>query len=377
MHVTIPFIDLETQLEKVRSQVDAAIKRVLDHGQFIMGPEVADFEKDLQCFSETKHVISCSNGTDALSIALMALGVGKGDAIFVPSFTFISTAEVVALRLATPVFVDINPRTYTMCPHSLARSIEHAKKLGLKAKGIISVDLFGQPADHDALRKVTEAYALWNIVDAAQSFGALYKGSSTLSCGLISTTSFFPAKPLGCYGDGGAIFTDNEDLASLMRSIRVHGQGKVRYETSRLGITGRLDTLQAAILIEKLKIFPKEVKMRNRVASYYSEGLEGVVETPFVAEGSGSVWAQYTIKTKHRDRMQEGMKAKGVPTVVYYPNPLHTQTPYADFPKDPRGLVETEAVAREVLSLPMHPYLTEDVQDYIIRNLKLYAACSL
>ncbi|MEI8321249.1 MAG: DegT/DnrJ/EryC1/StrS family aminotransferase [Alphaproteobacteria bacterium] len=367
---TVAFIDLKTQLETIRPNIDGAIKKVLDHGHFIMGPEVVEFEKDLSAFTHMPHVISCSNGTDAITIALMALDVGPGDAVFVPSFTFISTAEVVALRGATPVFVDIDLRTYTMCPISLERSIHHAKKLGLNLKGIISVDLFGQPSDHDKINELAKAHKLWTIVDGAQSFGATYKGKSTFAYGLIGTTSFFPAKPLGGYGDGGAIFTQDSELADAMKSIRLHGQGKVRYETSRLGLTGRIDTLQAAILIEKLKIFAHEMKLRNKVAAHYSAALKDVATVPFVPEHGGSVWAQYTLRITNRDHVRDHLNQQGIPAVVYYPHPLHTQAPYREFPRDPEGLKVTDHCAKEVISLPMHPYLTEDVQNRIIEGVR-------
>ncbi len=366
----LPFIDLKTQLETIRPQIDKAIQHVLDHGNFIMGPEIDQLEKDLSAFSKVPHVISCSNGTDAITMALMALDVKAGEIVFVPSFTFISTAEVVALRGAVPLFVDINPQTYTMCPLSLERCIAYAQKMGLVAKGIITVDLFGQPSDHDRIQAIAEAHKLWVIVDAAQSFGATYKGKSTVAYGAIATTSFFPAKPLGGYGDGGAIFTHNPELAETLKSIRVHGQGKVRYETSRLGLTGRLDTIQAAILIEKLKIFAAEIEKRNQAAHYYSTHLENYMTVPFVADHNVSVWAQYTVQTEKRNHLKDHLMEHGIPAVVYYPNPLHTQPPYAHFPSDPEGLKATDYCAQNVLSFPMHPYLTNETQDFIINQIK-------
>ena len=366
---TIAFIDLAAQQACIRPQLEAALKRVLDHGNYVQGPEVAAFEAALSQYTGTPHVVGCADGTDALTMVLMALDVGPGDAIFVPSFTFISTAEVVALRGATPIFVDVREDTYNMCPKSLESALQAVKKTDLKAKGIISVDLFGQPADHKAIQAVAEDHKLWVLVDAAQSMGATYEGKHTVNYGIAATTSFFPAKPLGGYGDGGAIFTHNEELAAKLKMIRLHGQGSIPYETSILGITGRLDTLQAAILIEKLKIFPQEIQARNRVAENYTKTLKGVT-TPFVPPHNVSVWAQYTIQVEGRDALREHLKEKGIPTGIYYPKPLHMQRPYQNYPR--AQVPVTERICERVLSLPMHPYLRESSQEYIVETIRKY-----
>ncbi len=365
----IAFIDLAAQQARIRPQLDSALQRVLDHGNYVQGPEVAAFELALCQYTGVPHVLGCADGTDALTMVLMALNVGPGDAVFVPSFTFISTAEVVALRGATPVFVDVREDTYNMCPKSLESAVQKIKKTGLKPKGIISVDLFGQPADHRAIQAVADDHKIWVMVDAAQSLGATYEGKHTVNYGIAATTSFFPAKPLGGYGDGGAIFTHDGELAAKLKMIRLHGQGAVPYETSVLGITGRLDTLQAAILIEKLKIFPEEVEARNRVAENYTKALKGV-QTPFVAPRNLSVWAQYTIQVEDRDTLREHLKEKGIPTGIYYPKPLHTQPPYRNYPRT--ELPVTERICNRVVSLPMHPYLVESVQEYILDTIQQY-----
>jgi dTDP-4-amino-4,6-dideoxygalactose transaminase len=365
----IAFIDLAAQQARIRPHLDSAIKGVLDHGNYVQGPEVAAFESALSQYTGVPHVLGCADGTDALTMVLMALDVGPGDAVFVPPFTFISTAEVVALRGATPVFVDVREDTYNMCPKSLESAIQNIKKTDLKAKGIISVDLFGQPADHKAIQQVADQHKLWVMVDAAQSLGATYEGKHTVNYGIAATTSFFPAKPLGGYGDGGAIFTHDAELAAKLKMIRLHGQGSIPYETSVLGITGRLDTLQAAILIEKLKIFPEEVEARNRVADTYTKGLTSI-QTPFVEPHNISVWAQYTIQVEDRDALREHLKEKGIPTGIYYPKPLHTQLPYQAYPRT--DLAVTEKICERVMSLPMHPYLTGSAQDYIIEAIQRY-----
>lgn len=367
----IPFIDLISQQALIKDALDAAWHRVLAHGQYIMGPEVAAFEEQLQGFAEVPHVISCANGTDALFMGLMAYGIGPGDAVFVPSFTFAATAEVVALIGATPVFVDVQDDAFNMCPHSLQEAISHLQKTtSLNPKAVIPVDLFGQPADHDPIAKIAQTHGLKVIVDAAQSAGALYKGKPTLSYGDMATTSFFPAKPLGGYGDGGAIFTHDADLAEVLRSIRVHGQGKTRYQNIRLGMTGRLDTLQAAILIEKLKIFPTEMEKRQKVADIYEAGLGNILKTPRLSSDCTSVWAQYTLQVENRDVLQKALGEEGVPTMIYYPEPLHTQKPYKDALKAPNGLPVTERLANTVLSLPMHAYLSKEDQDYVMQQVK-------
>ncbi len=369
----LQFIDLHAQQHRIRDKIDARIQKVLEHGGYIMGPEVFQLEKALSLFCGAKHSISCANGTDALGLILMAKGVGAGDAIFVPAFTFAATAEVVAWVGATPIFIDSDPNTFNMCPQSLKHGIEKTKVLGLKPTAIISVDLFGLPADYDALQSIANENKLWILDDAAQGFGGVYKGRKIGTLGLATATSFFPAKPLGCYGDGGAIFTDDDELAAIIRSLRVHGQGSDKYDNVRVGINGRLDTLQAAILIEKLAIFEDEIEERNVIASHYNQGLEDIVRTPKIFDTMTSTWAQYTIllnRTVDRGAILAALKEKGVPTAIYYPKPLHQQIAYKDYPSATLSLPVAEDYASRVLSLPMHPYLTRDDQDYIITALR-------
>jgi dTDP-4-amino-4,6-dideoxygalactose transaminase len=368
----IAFIDLAAQRRRIGSAMDEAVLRVIDHGGYIMGPEVKQLEADLSAFCGAKHVVSCANGTDALAFVLMAKGVKPGDAVLCPTFTFAATAEVVAWTGATAVFVDVHEDTFNLDTASLAAGLKTARGLGLNPVGVIPVDLFGQPADYDAIEAFCKREGLWVLCDAAQSFGAAYKGRKVGSIGLATTTSFFPAKPLGCYGDGGAVFTDDEELATVMRSIRVHGQGTDKYDNVRIGMNGRLDTIQAAVLIEKLKIFPDEIVARDRVAKRYNELLRDVAVVPEVPHGLTSVWAQYTLRVAglDRDQFQADLKSKGVPTAVYYPRPLHQQTAYRHYPAAGNGLPVSERLASEVVSLPMHPYLTEEVQDRVIAAVK-------
>ena len=370
MSDSIAFIDLAAQRRRIGSRMDEAILRVVNHGGYIMGPEVKQFEADLSAFCGAKHVISCANGTDALALVLMAKSVKPGQAILCPSFTFAATAEVVAWLGAVPIFVDCLPKTFNMDPASLEFGINTARQLGLKPVGVIPVDLFGQPADYDAIEAICAREDLWILCDAAQSFGASYRGRKLGTIGAATSTSFFPAKPLGCYGDGGAVFTNDDELAAIMRSLRVHGQGSDKYDNVRIGMNGRLDTMQAAVLIEKLKIFPDEIAARDRVAKRYNEMLGDVVAVPVVAEGNTSVWAQYTMRVPNRDALAAALKAKGVPTAIYYPKPLHQQTAYSKFPCAGNGVPVSERLAGEVLSLPMHPYLEEAVQDRIITAVR-------
>jgi dTDP-4-amino-4,6-dideoxygalactose transaminase len=370
MSDSIAFIDLAAQRRRIGSRMDEAILRVVNHGGYIMGPEVKQFEADLSAFCGARHVISCANGTDALTLVLMAKSVKPGQAILCPSFTFAATAEVVAWLGAIPIFVDCLPETFNMDPASLEFGINTARQLGLKPVGVIPVDLFGQPADYDAIEAICAREDLWILCDAAQSFGASYRGRKLGTIGAATSTSFFPAKPLGCYGDGGAVFTNDDELAAIMRSLRVHGQGSDKYDNVRIGMNGRLDTMQAAVLIEKLKIFPDEIAARDRVAKRYNEMLGDVVVVPVVAEGNTSVWAQYTMRVPNRDALAAALKAKGVPTAVYYPKPLHQQTAYSKFPSAGNGVPVSERLADEVLSLPMHPYLEEAVQDRIITAVR-------
>ena len=363
------FIDLGAQQARIKPQIDARIQAVLSHGNYIMGPEVRELEAGLSIFCGAKHSLGCANGTDALQLALMALDVRPGDAVFCPTFTFASTAEVVPPMGATPVMVDVQEDSFNLDVESLKRAIVYAKSLGLRPAGVIPVDLFGLPADYDAIEAIAATEGMWIIADSAQGFGATYRGRTTGSIGTIATTSFFPAKPLGCYGDGGAIFTGDDELAALIQSYRVHGKGSHKYDNERIGLNSRLDTLQAAILIEKLAIYADEIAARQVVASRYADGIGDALVTPIVRGDCQSVWAQYTVKTKpgqDRAAIMAALKERGVPTVVYYPRPLHRQTAYASYPVDPAGLPIAEALAERVFSLPMHPYLEETTQAQII-----------
>jgi dTDP-4-amino-4,6-dideoxygalactose transaminase len=362
----IELIDLGAQRRRIGARMDQAILRVVDHGKYIMGPEVAELEKKLAAFCGAKHCIGVANGTDALLLALMAKGVTRGDAVLVPSFTFAATAEVVALLGATPVFVDVLEESFNLDPASLESAIVAAKAAGLAPKAVIPVDLFGQPADYDAIEPAARRHGLWILSDAAQSFGASYRGRKVGAIGDIVTTSFFPAKPLGCYGDGGAVFTDDDAVAAVIRSLRVHGQGSDKYDNVRIGVNGRLDTIQAAVLLEKLAIFEDEVAARLRVAERYNERLGNRVRVPRLIPGATSVWAQYTIVTDERDRVAQSCKAAGVPTAIYYPLALSQQTAYLGYPKPAAGVPVSERLSRQVLSLPMHPYLDAPTQDRII-----------
>jgi len=369
----VPFIDLAAQRRRLGKSIDEAVSRVLAHCQFINGPEVTQLEAALAAFSGARHVVSCASGTDALLMVLMAKDVGRGDAVLCPSFTFCATGEAVALTGAVPVFVDVDEATFNMDAASLRRGIASAKKLGLKPKAVIPVDLFGQSADHDAIAAVAAEEGLFVLDDAAQAFGASYKGRRLGASGLATATSFFPAKPLGCFGDGGAIFTDDAELAATLRSIRVHGQGSDKYDNVRLGLTGRLDTMQAAILLEKLKIFEDEIAARNKVAERYAQGLGNVVTVPHLASGCTSVWAQYTIRLPKgcdRDGFAAALKSQGIPTAIYYPKSMHQQTAYRQFPVADGGLPASESLSGDVISLPMHAYLDEPTQDRIIKAVR-------
>jgi dTDP-4-amino-4,6-dideoxygalactose transaminase len=368
----VAFIDIGAQRRRLGTKIDDAVARVLTHCQFINGPEVAQLESDLAAFCGAKHVVACASGTDALLMVLMAQGIGPGDAVICPSFTFCATGEVVALTGATPLFVDVDEATFNMNIASLKKGIAAARKLGLKVKAVIPVDLFGQSADHDAIAEVAKSEGLFVLDDAAQSFGATYKGKRLGTFGLATATSFFPAKPLGCFGDGGAIFTDDADLAERLRSVRVHGQGTEKYDNVRLGLTARLDTMQAAILIEKLKIFQDEIDARNKVASRYFDALHNIVTAPRVTDGNVSVWAQYTIRLPRggRDAFAEALKAQGIPTAIYYPKSMHQQTAYKQYPVVEGGLPVSEKLSDDVISLPMHAYLDQAAQDRVIKAVR-------
>lgn len=370
MDAAIQFIDLEAQQARIRLQLDAALARVLAHGQYIMGPEVANLEARLSAFCGAPHTVACASGTDALTLALMALGVRPGDAILIPAFTFAATAEVAPLLGAVPVFVDVRADSFNLDPGALEAGIDAARRAGLRTVGVISVDLFGQPADYDAIHEVAQRHGLWVVADGAQSFGAGWGDRKVGRLAKLTTTSFFPAKPLGCYGDGGAVFTDDPELAAVIRSLRVHGQGEDKYDNVRIGMNARLDTVQAAILLTKLDIFADEIQRRHRAAALYDTLLAGLVTTPSLCEGASSTWAQYTIRSPDRDALRRQLATGGIPTAVYYPRPLHRQTAYRDFPVAAGGCPIAERLATEVLSLPMHPYLDQATQEKIAAALR-------
>ena len=364
----IPFIDLAAQRRRLGSAVDSAVSRVLNHCQFILGPEVRAFEAEMAAFCGAKHVVTCASGTDALVLGLRAMGIGPGDAVLCPSFTFCATAEVAALVGATPVFVDVDAATFNIDASGIAGAVAAAKSAGLTPKALIPVDLFGLPANHAAVAAAAKAANLLILDDAAQAFGASYNNRRLGTFGHATATSFFPAKPLGCYGDGGAVMTDDDALADAMRSLRVHGQGSDKYDNVRIGLASRLDTLQAAVLSEKLKIFPEEIAARDRVARRYAEGLADVAIVPTVPAGYTSVWAQYTLRLPagKRDALAAALKAEGIPTAIYYPIPLHRQQAYKNYPVGKGGVAVSEKLAAEVISLPMHAYLDEPTQDRIV-----------
>lgn len=378
----IPFIDLQAQRQRLGQPLEDAILKVVRSGAYIMGPEIAQLEAALAAFGQAPHALSCASGTDALVLPLMAWGIGPGDAVFCPSFTFAATAEAMPLVGASPVFVDILPDTYNLDAAKLEAAIQAVKDQGeLTPRAIIAVDLFGQPADYPAIFEVAQRHALKLISDSAQGFGCTLNGRHPIHWADVTTTSFFPAKPLGCYGDGGAVLSKDDRFHDLLVSLRVHGQavksdleGKTfdhdpKYLNMRVGTNSRMDTVQAAVLLQKLTIFEGEIEARNRVAARYAEGLSDVVATPKVIDGGVSVWAQYTIETDDRDGLGAALREEGIPTAVYYPMPLHRQPPYAAYPQ-PGGLPVTEAKAGRVISLPMHAYLEPDVQDQIIAAIR-------
>jgi UDP-2-acetamido-2-deoxy-ribo-hexuluronate aminotransferase len=378
--MTIAFIDLQAQRARIADKIDKAVLDVVHDGRYVMGPWVTTFESQLAAFSGAKHALGCANGTDALALPLMAWGVGAGDAVFCPAFTFCATAEIIPWDGATPVFVDIDPKTYNMDPASLEAAIAMVKAEGkLVPKVIIGVCLFGQAADYRALRAIADAHGMKLIADSAQGFGTTIDGRHPTDFAHAVTTSFFPAKPLGCYGDGGAVLTNDTALANLIDSYRVHGKATPedlaahqfehdpRYLNMRIGINSRLDSIQAAILIEKLAIFADEIEARNRIAARYNEQLAGhVKQVPHVPEGFLSTWAQYTVEHDNRAGLAEYLKSKGVPSAVYYPVPMHKQAPYAHYPIAPGGLPVSDEKAATVISLPMHPYMDDATQDIII-----------
>jgi dTDP-4-amino-4,6-dideoxygalactose transaminase len=368
----VPFIDVGAQRRRLGRAIDDAIARVTEHCQFIQGPEVAEFEARLAEFCGARYAVGCASGTDALMLVLMAKGIGPGDAVICPAFTFCATAEVVVLLGATPVFADVDAETFNLNAASVKRAIATAKQHGLKPKALIPVDLFGLPADYDALLPVAKEEGLFVLDDAAQGFGATYKGRKLGIVAPATATSFFPAKPLGCYGDGGAVLTDDAGLVEVLKSLRVHGQGTDKYDNVRIGMTSRLDTVQAAVLIEKLKIFADEIEARDRAARRYADGLKDVCVVPEVPEGMTSIWAQYTIRLKPgvRDGLAVKLKAQGVPTAVYYPKPLHRLEAYKRFPVADNGIPTTDQLSEEVISLPMHAYLDAATQDRVIEAVR-------
>lgn len=376
----IPFIDLQAQRLRLAGKIEAAVQEAVVGGAWVMGPQVRQFEADLAAFGQAKHALGCANGTDALALPLMAWGVGRGDAVFVPSFTFAATAEVVPWFDAEPVFVDVDADTYNIDPAALERAIEEIKSEGrLTPRVVIAVDLFGQPADYPAIKAVCDRHGLKLISDSAQGFGCTIDGAHPLKWADVTTTSFFPAKPLGCYGDGGAVLTNDDELAQLMDSIRVHGKAVAvdlkdrtfdhdpKYLNMRIGLNSRLDTIQAAVLIEKLKVFGQEIEWRNAAAARYNDALRPhVAKVPDVPAGNVSNWAQYTIEHPDRDGLAAHLKANDVPTAVYYPIPLHLQPAYEHYPRGAGGLPVTERLKDVVVSLPMHSDLDAATQDKII-----------
>ena len=368
----IPFIDLQAQRARIADKIDAAVSKVIKSGAYIFGPEVKQLEGQLAEFAQAKHCIANANGTDALVLPLWAWGVGEGDAVFCPSFTFAATAEIVPWTNATPVFVDVLPDTYNMDPKALEAAIAGIKKEGkLKPRVVIAVDLFGQPADYPAIAAICQREGLKLVADSAQSYGCTLNGKHPMAWADAQTTSFFPAKPLGCYGDGGATLTNNDDDNVMMRSLAFHGaSGDDKYNCARIGMNSRLDTIQAAILIEKLAIFADEIVARNDIADRYAQMLEGVVQIPRIIEGGVSTWAQYVIEADNRDALAAHLREAGIPTAQYYPKPLHKQTAYENFPIGAGGLPVSERIAHRVLALPMHPYLDGQTQTKITNAIR-------
>tara|TARA_B100002019_G_scaffold48349_1_gene40934 strand:+ start:166 stop:1305 length:1140 start_codon:yes stop_codon:yes gene_type:complete len=369
------FIDLKTQQKLIRNNIDKRISNVLNHGQYIQGPEIKELENKLSIFSKSKFVLCCSSGTDALLLGLIALGLKPKDAVIVPSFTFASTAEAVCMLGGIPFFSDVKLDTFNICEKSISKCIEKSKKLGISIKGIITVGLFGQPCDMKKIKEVANANKLWVFDDAAQSFGAIYNDNVSGNLCEISATSFFPAKPLGCYGDGGALFTNDENLYKVAYSCHLHGMGSDKYKYERIGLNGRIDTIQAAILLEKLKIFKSEIIKRNKIAENYKKifkTLNTNIKLPKVLPKTRSTWAQFTIQLPegcNRDELQVKMKDKNIPTAIYYPIPIHCQIPYKSFPTSSDNLKKTNILSNNVISLPMHPYLTTKNIEYIAQSL--------
>jgi dTDP-4-amino-4,6-dideoxygalactose transaminase len=371
--MTLNFIDLAAQQARIKPQIETAIAGVLKHGRYILGPEVQKFEQQLATFGKADHALGCANGTDALLLPLMSWRIPRGVAVFCPSFTYCATVEVVALMGAVPVYVDIDRETYNMCPDSLRQAIEGVKAEGnLTPWGVITVDLFGQSADYERLTPIVREHDLKLIADSAQGFGTTQNGKQPLHFSDVATTSFFPAKPLGCYGDGGAVLTNDAALMDIMKSVHMHGSGTDKYDNVRVGLNSRLDSIQAAILIEKLAIFADEIEKRNEIANRYCDGLRNsVLRVPTVLDGVISTWAQFTIEVDDPDGLSAALREKGVPTARYYPKPVHEQTAYRDHPVGKGGMAHTTDAMTKVIALPMHPYLSESDQDYIVESIKL------
>lgn len=366
----IAFVDLKAQYELLKQSIDARIAGVLEHGRFILGPEVQEFEEALATYAGVGHAVGVANGTEALQIALMAAGVGPGDAVFLPSFTFTATAEAALICGAEPVFCEVDSRTFNIEPSDLEQRIELVKAEGrLCPKAIIAVDLFGQPAEYDILNALAETHGLLLVADAAQSFGARLGNKRVGSLAPVTATSFFPSKPLGCYGDGGALLTDDDDMADSYRSIRAHGKGGGKYDIVRVGLNSRLDTLQAAVLLAKLDVFEDEMEKRNNLAATYSGALDSTVLTPHIADGVTSAWAQYAILVEDRDTLARELKSKGIPTAVYYPLPMHLQSAYKEYGGGAGALPVSEDLSKRILCLPMHPYLPPDHVEFITETL--------
>ncbi|MBP9722243.1 MAG: DegT/DnrJ/EryC1/StrS family aminotransferase [Gammaproteobacteria bacterium] len=364
----LAFIDLKKQQQYIQPQIEEALQKVLKHGNYILGQEVTELEKNLSAFCGAKHSISCASGTDALHLILRAKDIGPGDVVFTPSFTFAATAEAVSLVGATPFFIDVLPDTFNLDPQSLLDGIKQAREKKLNPKCVITVDLFGAPVDYDVINKIAAENNLWVLADSAQSFGGKYKSRSVGTLGLATATSFFPAKPLGCYGDGGCVFTDNDELAEVLKSLRVHGKGQDKYDNVRIGLNSRLDTIQAAILIEKLKQFPKELEHRQKVAGKYNQLLSTIVQTPVIDNNYYSAWAQYTIvlpEEVNRSDFMANLAKEGVPSMIYYGKPLHLQAAYKHYLKLANGLPVTEKLMDKVVSFPMDGYIALETVETI------------
>jgi UDP-2-acetamido-2-deoxy-ribo-hexuluronate aminotransferase len=369
------FIDLKTQQQRIRDGLESAIARILDHGQYIMGPEIAELEKQLADFVGARHCLACSSGTDALLLPLLAYEVGPGDAVFTTPFTYFATPEAIALTGATPVFVDIEPDSYNINPELLQEAIAAVSRAGeLRPRGIMPVDIFGIPADYDRIMPIAQEHGLFVIEDGAQAFGAGYRGRRAPALADVGATSFFPAKPLGCYGDGGAVFTDDDELLAIMASLRIHGQGSDKYNNVRIGINARMDTIQAAVLLEKMKIYPDEIELRQKVAAGYIERLQAlgaaspISRMPSVPEGSLSVYAQFCIESAQRARIQASLSAAGIPSPIYYAKPMHQLDAMIgrSLCADPQGCPVSEAAAERIFALPFHPYLSDEQLDQIV-----------